>query len=275
MSAVRILVCFKVTPDYEALRDPDWVAGPGDAVRSRYVRRVLNCFDESALELALRLRDDAAGQGVVAELGALSVGGRETEPFFATLYALGYERAARIEAGGALDYAPAATAALLASYARGVDRSDLLLLGSRCGPGDSGTVPFLVAEELGWPCVTQVTEVAPAGGGLRVTCAAEDGRLSLTVRPPCVLAIGNALVSHLRVPTLTDRLARRGLRADVLAPGDVGVDIAAATGGAPAALEGLERIDRTRAGVVVGGDTPAEMARALFAARVGEAIARP
>jgi electron transfer flavoprotein alpha/beta subunit len=275
MSAVRILVCFKVTPDYEALRDADWVAGPGDAVRSRYVRRVLNCFDESALELALRLRDDAAGQGVVAELGALSVGGRETEPFFATLYALGYERTARIEAGAALDYAPAATAALLAGYARRVDRSDLLLLGSRCGPGDSGTVPFLVAEELGWPCVTQVTEVAPAGGGLRVTCAAEDGRLSLTARPPCVLAIGNALVSHLRVPTLTDRLSRRELRADVLAPDDVGVDIAATPGDAPAALEGLERIDRTRAGVVVGGDTPAAMARALFAAHVEEAIARP
>ena len=275
MSAMRILVCFKVTPDYEALRDADWVAGPGDAVRSRYVRRVLNCFDESALELALRLRDALSANEVAAGLGALSVGGRETEPFFATLHALGYERAARIEPGAALDYAPAATAALLAGYARRVDRSDLLLLGSRCGPGDSGTVPFLVAEALGWPCLTQVTEVAPAGGGLRVTCAADDGRLSLTVRPPCVLAIGNALVSHLRVPTLTDRLARRELRADVLAPGDVGVDIAVALGGAPAALEGLERIDRTRAGVVVGGDTPAEMAQALFAAHVEEAIARP
>jgi hypothetical protein len=90
-----------------------------------------------------------------------------------------------------------------------------------------------------------------------------------------VLAIGNALVSHLRVPTLTDRLARRDLRADVLAPGDVGVDIAVELGGAPAALEGLERIDRTRAGVVVGGETPAEMARALFVAHVEEAIARP
>jgi electron transfer flavoprotein alpha/beta subunit len=276
MSAMRILVCFKVTPDYEALRDADWVAGPGDAVRSRYVRRVLNCFDESALELALRLREALAGRDVVAGLGALSVGGRETEPFFATLHALGYERAARIEPGAALDYAPTATAALIAGYARRVDRSDLLLLGSRCGPGDSGTVPLRVADELGWPCVTEVAEIEPRGrDGLRVTCAADDGRLSLTVRPPCVLAIGNALVSHLRVPTLSDRLARRELRADVLAPGDVGVDIAATLGATPAALEGLERIDRTRAGVLVEGDTPAEMARALFAAHVEGAIARP
>jgi electron transfer flavoprotein alpha/beta subunit len=276
MSAVRILVCFKVTPDYEALRDADWVAGPGDAVRSRYVRRVLNCFDESALELALRLREALGARDVGAGLGALSVGGRETEPFFATLHALGYERAARIEPGAALDYAPAATAALLAAYAQRVDRSDLLLLGSRCGPGDSGTVPFLVAEELGWPCLTQVTALEPAGGGrLRVTCAADDGHLSLTVRPPCVLAIGNALVSHLRVPTLTDRLARREARADVLAPGDIGVDVDVALSGAAVTLEGLERVDRARAGVVVAGETPSELARALFAAGVREALAGP
>ena len=35
----------------------------------------------------------------------------------------------------------------------------MLLLGSRCGPGESGTVPFLVADELGLPCLTEVTEV--------------------------------------------------------------------------------------------------------------------
>ena len=274
---MRVLVCFKVTPDYEALRDADWVAGPSDAVRSRYVRRVLNCFDESALELALRLpRGACRATTSVAGLGALSVGGRETEPFFATLHALGYERAARIEPGAALDYAPEATAALLAGYARHADHSDLLLLGCRSGPGDSGTVPFFVAEELGWPCVAQVTEVEPAGEGrLRVTCAADDGSLRLTVRPPCVLAVGNAVVSHLRVPTLSDRLARRDLRADALAPADVGVDVAAALAPEAAALEGLERVDRTRAGVVVAGDTPAEMAQALFAAHVEEAIARP
>jgi hypothetical protein len=90
-----------------------------------------------------------------------------------------------------------------------------------------------------------------------------------------VLAIGNALVSHLRVPTLTDRLARREARADVLAPGDVGVDLDIALSGPPVALEGLERVDRARAGVVVAGETPSELARALFAAGVGEALGQP
>lgn len=273
MSRMRILVCFKVTPDYEALRDPDWVAGAGDGVRTRYVRRVLNCFDESALELALRLREAWVAQGVEAGLSAVSVGGRETEPFCATLLALGYDRVARIAAEAALDYAPEATAALLAGYARASDRSDLLVLGCRCGPADSGTVPFLVAEELGWPCVAQVTELEPGDGGLRVGCDADDGRLRLTTRAPCVLAVGNALVSHLRVPTLRDRLARRDRHADVLTPADIGVDLAAALADAPTSLEALECVDRSRAGVVVKGGSAEDMARTVYEMHVREALA--
>jgi electron transfer flavoprotein alpha/beta subunit len=259
---MRLLVCFKVTPDYEALREPDWAAAVEGGPRTRYVRRVLNCFDESALELALRLREEA-GPGDV-ELGALSVGGHEADAALATLLALGYGRAARIEPGAQLDYAPQATAALLAASARR-DAADVLLLGCRCGPADSGTVPALVAEELGWPTLNQVTEIAPLEGArLRVTCATAGSLLRVTVTPPCVLAVGNALVSHLRVPTLRDRLAARDRHPDVLAPADVGVDLAAVLRDAPAALESLERVERRRAGAVVAAGTPRELARALL-----------
>ena len=137
MSELRILVAFKVTPDFEALRAADWAAlaaGTGD---TRYVRRVLNCFDESALELALRLRRDLATAGVSAGLTAVSVGGREVEPFLVTLRALGYERAVRVEPGAraaTLDVAPGTVAALLAACARR-DHADLVVLGERSGPG--------------------------------------------------------------------------------------------------------------------------------------------
>ena len=70
-----------------------------------------------------------------------------------------------MEPEAALDFAPAVVAALIAGYVRQVGHSDLLLLGCRSGPGDSGTVPFLVAEALGWPCLTQVTEVEPLADG--------------------------------------------------------------------------------------------------------------
>jgi len=271
---MRILVAFKVTPDYEALRDADWVAGPGDGVETRYVRRILNCFDESALELALGLRDGPAPRRVEepvdaeagVSLGALTIGGRDTEPHLTTLIALGYERAARIDPSAALDFSPPATAALIAGYVRQVGGGDLVLLGCRSGPGDAGVVPFLVAAELGWPCLTQVTAIECYDDDrLRVTCAAEDGALALTLRPPCVLAVGNATVSHLSVPTLSQRLAQRGRRPDVLTPADVGVDVGVAAGDATTELVGLERVAHTRPGTVVEGSTPREKAAALYA----------
>jgi len=269
VSSLRILVSFKVTPDFEALREADWLAGAeddaADGAETRYVRRVLNCFDESALEMALRVCDARAERGSATSLGALSVGGRETEPYLKTLLALGYERAARVEPEAALDFAPAVTASLVAGYVRRVDHGDLLLLGCRSGPGDSGIVPFLVAEKLGWPCLTQVIEVEPlADDRVRVACMVDDGLLRATLRLPCVLAVGNAVVSQLRVPTLTDRLARRDKRVDVLSGADLGVDIAGELGRATCVLTRLETIDRARRGVIVGGKTPREEARVLF-----------
>jgi electron transfer flavoprotein beta subunit len=262
---MRILVAFKVTPDFEALREADWVAGAAHGVETRFVRRILNCFDESALEIALRLSDSLAGRGVTAGLGALSVGGRQAEPYLKTLYALGYERAARVHAEAGLDFAPAVIASIIAGYVRRVDHSDLVMLGCRSGPGDSGTVPFLVAEKLGWPCLTQVIEVEPlTDDRVRVACMVDDGLLRVTLRLPCVLAVGNAVVSRLRVPTLTDRLARRNKRIDVLSGADLGVDIAGELRREPCVLAGLQVIHRARRGVIIGGATPREKARVLF-----------
>ena len=168
---MRIAVGFKVTPDFEALRAADWARvaaaeGPeGRAEATRYVRRVLGVFDEAALELALRLRDARAERGLETSLAAFSVGGREADPFLRTLQALGFEARARPRASRAAAASTSrrrATAALVAACAQrlGARRPAARRRG---GPGDSGTVPFLAAEALGRPCLSQVTAVEPAG----------------------------------------------------------------------------------------------------------------
>jgi electron transfer flavoprotein beta subunit len=268
---MRILVSFKVTPDYEALRETDWAAATG-GVETRYVRRILNCFDESALETALRLSEALSGRAIAPELGAVTVAGREADPFLRTLRALGYGKAVRIQSEAALDFAPAATAALIAGYAQ-LHGSDLVMLGCRSGPGDGGTVPFLVAGTLGWPCLSQVVAIEPLGDDrLRVDSVADDGLLRVTLRLPCVLAVGNAPVSQLRVPTLTQRLAGRGEEVEVLSPRDVGVDLDDELRREGRVLAGLETIDRSRPGVVIHGATPHDKARNLFEAHLKSLI---
>jgi len=276
---MRILVSFKVTPDFEALRDADWSAGAPSGVDTRFVRRILNCFDESALELALRVSDALAGgaadRRAGSRLAALTIGGRETEPYLKTLQALGYEAATRVQTEADLDFAPVAVAAIVAAYAREADHSDLLLLGCRSGPGDSGAVPLLVAERLGWPCLTQVLEVEPVDDDrLRVTCAVDGGLLRTTVRLPCVLAVGNAVVSHLRVPTLKDRLAHRDERIEVVEAGGLGVDVTRERGRGACVLEGLDTIDRSRSGIIIDGKTPREKARTLYEAHLKTVVER-
>jgi electron transfer flavoprotein alpha/beta subunit len=201
------------------------------------------------------------------------VGGQEVEPFLATLRALGYERTARVAPGADLDFAPAVTAAIVVAYAQQIDHSELVLLGCRSGPGDGGTVPFRVAEALGWLCLTQVTEVEPLSDGrLRVAWVADDGLLRASLRLPCVLAIGNAIVSRLRVPTLSDRLTVRHRQSDVVSPADLGVDVTAALARECSALVGFEVVDRSRPGVVVGGRTPREKAQAVFDAYIRQLV---
>jgi electron transfer flavoprotein alpha/beta subunit len=285
---MRIAVGFRVTPDYEALRASDWARAAAGDVDTRYVRRVLDTFDESALELALRLRDARAAQGCETGLAAFSVAGRQADPFLKTLQALGFERAARVDSSGGdaatgaggrgvgagLDFAPAATARVIAACTRELG-GDVLLLGCLSDPGEDGTMPFFVAEELGRPCLTQVTAIEPAGeDGLRVTFAADDGPVRATIRTPCVLAVGNAVVSHLRVPTLTDRLAAREATIAGLQAADLGVDVVAAVGREPAVLTGLAAVDRSRAGAIAAGATAAAKARELYDAHLRARLAR-
>jgi electron transfer flavoprotein alpha/beta subunit len=302
VSTLRVAVGFKVTPDFEALRPADWARlaaaeGPqGRAEAARYVRRVLGVFDEAALELALRLRDARAERGLQTSLAAFTVGGREAEPFLTTLQALGFA-CARVEPAGAaapaggpggpespagkpdgpvdLDFAPAATAALVAACAQRLG-GDVLLLGERGAPGGSGTVPFLAAEVLDRPCVAGLTGVEPAPDGrLRVTFAGDDGPLRAIAVPPCVLAVGNAVVSMLRVPTLKERLAVREMPVAAYTPDDLGVDLPAALAATPAGPAGLAPVDRSRAGVVVPGETQKELARALYEGHLRARLEQP
>ena len=93
------------------------------------------------------------------------------------------------------------------------------------------------------------------------------------MRGPAVLAVGNAVVSRLRVPTLRDRLARRdapvGARrrrpswASTWPP---------SSRREPTALRGLEAVDRARRGAVVDGATPRDKARLLYDVHLRELL---
>jgi electron transfer flavoprotein beta subunit len=203
----KITVCFKAVPEFEQVVDADWDHFSCNADWG-YVKRVFGCFDESALETALRLRSAWEAAGVKAECTALTAG--PLPPSLCTaLFAAGFDQVLELSGdsgAGGLEFRPRYTAALLGGCLR-AGGFDLILAGRQTGYADTGTVPLLLAEALGVPVVTGVEELAPCAGGVEALRSDNGGRERLRVRLPVVAVLGNSPVSALRAATLRDRMA--------------------------------------------------------------------
>jgi electron transfer flavoprotein alpha/beta subunit len=254
-----LLVCCKIVPDLDLLSDHDWVIPAHGRIDTAFVRTMINPFDESALELALRLADCA---GPEVRLSALTIGSRQADPVLKTLLALRFDRVVRMEPAADLVFCPEVVAALIAAYARSHPQ-DALLMGRQSGEGDHGKTPLLVAEHLGWPCVSEVTRVEAAAGRLRITSQVDDGLLEQTLRPPCVLSVGNVAGTALRVPTLKARMQHGQRAIERIEPGPELAE-ALQCWHRDYALEGLARISHARAGTILEGTDPAALARTLY-----------
>lgn len=265
MSAMHILVCFKITPDLDQLPPGGWeVDRAALTVETGFLKTMISPYDESALELALKLAGSAPGP---VKLTALTVGDRSADRYLKTLYALKFHRAVRLETGADLRFAPESVATAVVTFVRR-NPHDLIIMGRQSGVGDNAATPLLTAEMLGWPCINHVTEVSSGGEDLlKVRALADDGYLSYSARPPLVAAVGNAPHAYLRVPTLKERLEAREKTVEVF---DAALP---AEGKAGCILTGLTVIDRRRAGLKIEGATPQEKARTLYELYLKERLA--
>ena len=105
-----------------------------------------------------------------------------------------------------LRYRPELVAQTIASYARETGQQ-VLLLGREAPLGNHGTTAQMTACLLGYPLISSVTDVKPGEGNTLRVRTMECGReMDQTVSAPCVLAVGNAVVSKLRIPSLRMRM---------------------------------------------------------------------
>ena len=160
---MKILGCFKIVPDLDFIAQEDWMADGQLQVDTSYAKLLWNCFDEGALEMMLKLSDLSEGFDVVYELNALTVGRLRHETFLKTLYALGFSHAVRVEAEEDVDlrFCPGLIADVTAKYVKETASQDVIVMGTQSSDGSNMKTPLLLAERLGWPCITQVTALEP------------------------------------------------------------------------------------------------------------------
>lgn len=222
-SAMRIVVCIKEVLDPDAVNSFA-VAGrlvigdDGKTLTQSAIPRLLNGFDEQAIEAALRLRD----AGASATLTAVSIGS-DPSNILRHAAALGADTVVQIDANpAALD--SHTTAALLAAWIGRSGGADLVLCGRQASDDDQGVVPALVAERLGAPIVTiaRAVSLAPDGAAVRVTRVTPDGDEIVEAPLPAVVTVSNELGTP-RYPTAARKIQARRVKPEVVAPGALGL----------------------------------------------------
>ncbi len=208
---MKILVCFKTTPVWERVLESDWEQF-SEYADLAYAGKQLGCFDESALELALRLKDAIFNQGREATCVAVTVGALPSA-FAQTLFAAGFNDVASLGTDS-MEFSPATVAGALAEYAA-QGGFDLILTGKAAGMADTGLVPLLMAQRLKLPLLQDALDVVLCEGGVAARCQEPDGVWERLVRTPVLVSVGNS-PAVLRAVTLRARLSVKNREARVI-----------------------------------------------------------
>ncbi len=251
---MRIVAAYKWTCDPE-----EATVRPDGTVDWSRAKPGLSTYDPVAMELARHLAEEAG-----AELIGVTVGGKGVGAPIASKAALGrgLDRVVIVEDESLREAGRSELAAVLAEAIRHIGDVDLVITGDSSVDVAAKMVPTVLAGELGWPAVAEVTAVTGQAGALRVERAIPGGVQMLEISGPAVLA-ASADAAAPRVPGMKELLAAAKKPVEVLDLTALKVPPA----GAALAVTGRARPERkARKGQLIDTADPAEAAAALVAA---------
>jgi len=204
---MNILVCLKQIPDPEIPARDFRLADIGSA------NLVADIFGENALETALQFG---------GKITVLSFGPPSAEDTLRKALAMKADAAVLVINDGNPNPDPLAVAQVLAAAARKLGGFDLILTGRESGDWGAGQTGGLLAEELGWPCVSFVDSIEE---GLRLRRQTESGFEIVEATPPVVLTITNDEHNVPRIPKVRDVMAAHRQPLTTFTLADLGVDV--------------------------------------------------
>ncbi|TFH23058.1 MAG: electron transfer flavoprotein subunit beta/FixA family protein [Myxococcales bacterium] len=204
---MRIVVCAKQVLDPDAVNNYALVGKlvigeDGKSLTQASIPRLMNAYDEQAIEAALLMRD--AGQDV--RLTVVTIGD-EVDDMLKHAAALGADEIARVDVDAStLDHN--GVACLLAAYIGSIGGADLVLCGRQASDDDQGLVPGMLGELLSAPTVTIARSVEANGASVKVVRVAPDGDETVEAAMPVVVTISNE-VGEPRYPTMKAKMQAR------------------------------------------------------------------
>jgi electron transfer flavoprotein beta subunit len=195
---VKIVVAYKWAPNPQ-----DAAVSVDGVVDWSRAKSGISEYDPVAIELARRLADASGGEVIGLTAGPTCVGSSMARK---AALSRGFDRAV-VVADDALEGAGTTElAGVLAAAVRHIGAVDLVITGDSSVDVGAKMVPAVLAGQLGWPAVAEVTAVSGQVGQLRVERDIAGGTQVLEISGPAVLAAStDAAVPH--VPGMRDILA--------------------------------------------------------------------
>src|SRR5450755_2335048 len=195
---MKIVVAYKWTSDPE-----EATVGADGIVDWSRARPGISTYDPVAIELGRRLATETGAELIGVTVGAKGVG---TPLACKAALARGLARVVVVEDDSLKGAGQAELAAVIAAVVRHIGDVDLVITGDSSVDVAAKMVPTVLAGELGWPAVAEVTAVSGQAGALRVERAIPGGVQVLEVSGPAVLA-ASADAAAPRVPGMKELLA--------------------------------------------------------------------
>lgn len=179
---------------------------------------IINPYDEYAVEEAIQIRDDKGG-----EVTVVSVGNEEAEKQLRTALAMGADKAMLINTEDDVENGDQyTTAKILAEFLKDKE-ADLIIAGNVAIDGGSGQVGPRVADLLGMPYVTTITEIKIEGESVHIVRDVEGDSEKIETKLPLLVTAQQGL-NDPRYPSLPGIMKAKKKPLDELELDDLDLD---------------------------------------------------
>lgn len=220
---MNIVVCLKQILDPEIPARDFRVDGQKREAEQGSANLVTNIFCENALETALQVRDAHEGK-----ITAVTCGPEGAEDVLRKALALKADAAVLVTSDAA-NPDPLFVAHTLAAAVRKIGDVDVVMVGREAGDWGAGQTGGLLAEELGWPCISFAESLEPAAAGsVKVKRQIDSGWETIEAATPVVVTITNHDKNVPRIPKTRDVMQSYRKPLEKWSLGDLDVDPATA-----------------------------------------------
>ncbi len=177
---MRIYVCVKQVPDTSG----KVAVNPDGTLNRASMTAIINPDDMSAIEQALKLKDETGCQ-----VTAVTMGPPPAEGMLREMIAMGADDGVLISArefGGSDTFATSQIIAA-ALCKLGLGKEDMIFCGRQAIDGDTAQVGPQIAEKLDIPQVTYASAIKKSGNSILVKRMLEDGYMMIEVNTPCLI----------------------------------------------------------------------------------------